>query len=55
MVIDPVSRDVVWPVAVRFACHDLRGAVLADAVVTFGLGLGVELAGEEFEAHAAET
>ena len=53
-VIDPVNRDVVCPVAVRFACHDFLGAALADALVTFGFGLGVELVGAALDAQAAE-
>jgi hypothetical protein len=53
-VIDPVNRDVVCPVAVRFACHALLGAALADAVVAPGFGLGVELVDDELDAHAVQ-
>jgi hypothetical protein len=51
---DPVNRAVVCPVAVRFACHDLLGAALADAVVALGFGLGVEMVDDELDAHAVE-
>jgi len=53
-VIDPVSREVVCPVAVRFACNALLGAALAEAVVAPRFGLGVELVDEELDVHAVE-
>jgi hypothetical protein len=53
-VIDPVNREVVCPVAVRFACHALLGVALADAVVAFGFGLGVEAVDDGLDAQAVE-
>jgi hypothetical protein len=51
---DPVNRELVWPVATRFACRAFLGAALAEAVVAPGLGLGVEVVDEEPDAHAVE-
>jgi hypothetical protein len=50
----PASREVVDPVATRFACHVFIGAALADAVVAPGFGLGADAGEEPDEAQAAE-